>query len=45
MFDLALGFFNSRSSGEQVLMLFAAGVVLHWAGIQVGELIGMLTRS
>ena len=37
MFTTILEFFNQRNSGEQVLMLFVAGILLFAASIQVGR--------
>lgn len=44
MLESVINFFNSRSSGEQVAMLIAGGLVLHWVGLQLGGLIGTLSR-
>ncbi|MFV0335801.1 MAG: hypothetical protein ACK5JR_17220 [Tropicimonas sp.] len=44
MLETVINFFNSRSGGEQAAMLIGAGIALHWAGIQLGALIGTLSR-
>lgn len=38
MFSTILDFFNQRTSGEQVLMLFVAAVFLFAISIQAGRL-------
>lgn len=39
-----LDFFNARTSGEQVLLLFLAGVVALVGGIQVGKIAHTIAR-